>query len=97
MRSFAISFFCFLWAFALVAPAVLTLMDDSGVVIAQNMHEEEQEEEGEIEFENVLDRHHSVSNERQLVLPAEQGLFLSPVTGLALPHPEIVLPPPKAC
>lgn len=97
MRSLAISFFCFLWAFALVAPAVVTLLDDSGVVIAQNMHEEEQEEEGEIEFENVLDHHVTASSDRQLNISREQGLFLSPVNGLPLPHPEIVLPPPKAC
>lgn len=96
MRSFLISFFCFLWAFALVAPALITLLDESGTVIVQSMHEEEHEEEGEIEFENVLVRQDLATNDRHLLAPREKERFLSPVNGLPLPHPEVVLPPPKA-
>lgn len=96
MRSFLISFFCFLWAFALVAPAIITLMDDSGIAMVQPI-QEEHEEDGELEFETKLMNQGLASQQFKDLLAFDQVSFLSPSQTNSNLHPEILLPPPKSC
>ncbi len=97
MRSFLITFFCFIWAIALVAPAVVTLLDDTGVAMELPMHEDEHEEDGEKELEIPMMK--EPLNKQAYSYAAWKGkadLAAYPGTDSLL-HPEILLPPPKSC
>lgn len=94
MRSKFITYFCLLWAFSLLAPSIITLVDDDAIGVVMTLTEEEHKDANHELHQTVFNQAVGLNCFLQLYSLASETPFY---TDLGIPQVdwEVIIPPPK--